>query len=149
MCTSGAGNLFLSTMWWPIEYFGLSLNKVFYAHHSTVNNCSPIGWSDFHFICDSRKWAKCYDWLYFYELSSKKSANFASCGRGKIFIFKKSQGPWKWIFFFESWHEPSFYTKVRSPKRKFEIKVASAVMRQIRYTAGHGGINGSAQSPTP
>ena len=40
-----------------------------------------VGWSDFHFFCDFRKWAHCYRLaLFIYcKFNSKKSANFAAC----------------------------------------------------------------------
>ena len=45
-----------------------------------------VGWNDFHFLAIFENWHIAIDWLYFYALNSKTSANFAAC---KIFIFKK------------------------------------------------------------
>ena len=58
-----------------------------------------LGWSDFHFLRFFENENIAIDWLYFYVFNFKNTANFAACAvrtgrtRGKIFIFKKSQGP--------------------------------------------------------
>ena len=51
------------------------------------------------------------------EFNCQKSASFAA--RGKVFIFKKSQGKLK---LFENLQKPSFYFKEQSLKRKFKMK---------------------------
>ena len=42
--------------------------------------------------------------------------------KGKVFIFKKLQGPLKGIIFSENLQNPSLYIKEQSPIIKFEIK---------------------------
>ena len=61
-------------------------------------NKYTLGWSDIELFFDFRKRALCYsvNQVYFYEQNYKKSANLAKRARqlrGKVFTFKKSQGP--------------------------------------------------------
>ena len=53
---------------------------------------STLGWSDFHFFSDFRKWAHCNRLVLFLWVQLKKIVEFCRM-RGKVFIFKKSQGP--------------------------------------------------------
>ena len=59
----------------------------------------------FSLFCDFQKRAHCYRLAIFLWVQFQKIGEFccvrARRTRSKIFIFKKSQGPWKWIFFFK------------------------------------------------
>ena len=72
------------------------------------------------------KRAHCYRLAIILWVQIQKIGEFCSvcAGRtcGKNFIFKKSQGPWKWIYFFKSWLEPSSYIKDQLPKIEFKIR---------------------------
>ena len=58
--------------------------------------------------------------FYFLWVQFQKIGKFGRA-RWKVFTFKKSQGPLKWIFFSENLQIPSLYFKEQSPKGKFEI----------------------------
>ena len=47
-------------------------------------------WSDFHFFAIFENGHIAFDWLYFYEFNSKKSANFAASARAAKFSFSKN-----------------------------------------------------------
>ena len=79
---------------------------------STLRICIRVEW--FSLFCDFRKRAHCFRLTIFLWVQIQKIAEFcrvrARRMRGKILSFKKSLGPWKWIFFL-SRHEPSSYIK--------------------------------------
>ena len=84
-----------------------------------------LGWSDFHFFAIFENGHIAIDWAYFYEFSSKKSANFVACARGaraQIFSFSKNHRDLENENCFESWHELSFYIKDQLPKIEFKIR---------------------------
>ena len=57
------------------------------------------GWSDLHFLRFSKMDTLRSIGYIFMSSKPQKSANFATCARGKVVSFKKSQGTWKMNIF--------------------------------------------------
>ena len=105
------GNLFLGVgpSFWKASVVGGGeiagkLVRMQWGMLPRLRNCSTqytVGWSDFHFFWNFWKRAHCYRLAIFVWVQFKKFSEFCRVRtRRKIFIFKKSQGPWKLIFFF-------------------------------------------------
>ena len=93
-------------------------------HTKYLKECL-LGWSDFHFFCEFRKSTHCYWLAIFLWVQCQKISEFCRVHsqrkRGKVFIFKKSQGPQKWICFWKVCKNLSFISKNKFQQENLKL----------------------------
>ena len=85
-----------------------------------VQYSSILGWSDFHFFFDVRKWAHCCRLSIF--LRNRRSLPRTAHAR-QNFHFQKITETLKINFFFFNFQKPSFYIKKTIVKNRIKIRI--------------------------
>ena len=90
-----------------------------------IAECCTVGWSDLVHFCYFRKatgfsWLGIFLWVQFPKICEFRQVHACHTG-GKVFIFKKSQRPYKFIYFLKIWRN-LFFTSKNNRQKKIQSK---------------------------